>query len=96
MMERCDCLNGCGDDPRVAKGAARKCDRYDEFRAEEERRRAMQELEHALRDPANQELLANGLASIIRNYPEKTTMCRRMLSLVTGRLPPNVMVSGEP
>lgn len=28
-MERCDCLDRCGDDERVAKGKVAKCERYD-------------------------------------------------------------------
>lgn len=95
-MERCDCLNMCGDDRRVAAGKVQKCERYDEFRAEDERRAAMQELERALRDPANQELLANGLASVIRTYPEKAAACRALLPLLAGRLPANVLLNGAP
>lgn len=27
-VERCDCLNACGDDPRLKTGKVRKCDGY--------------------------------------------------------------------
>jgi hypothetical protein len=91
MMERCDCLNECGDDHCVAKCTVRKCENYDKFRAEEEGRLAMQELSNALRDPVNQELVGNGLASIIRNYPDKAIRCQRLISLVMGRMPSNLL-----
>lgn len=87
-LEHCDCLNDCGDDRRVAAGMVRKCDHYDGLCREEERSRAMEQLAHELRGTEAQELLGNGLAAVIRNYPEQAAACRRLLSLVSGRMPP--------
>ena len=48
----------------------------------------MEQLAHELRGTEAQELLGNGLAAVIRNYPEQAAACRRLLSLVSGRMPP--------
>ena len=89
-MDRCDCLNDCGDDSRVAAGKARKCQHYDRLQADEQRRQAHTELLRQLAHPQVQELVCNGLAYVIREYPDKATDARRVQSLVMGRLPANV------
>ena len=83
-MERCDCLNECGDDTRVAAGRARKCAAYDRLQADEQCRRAHAELLRELVRPQAQELVCNGLAYIIREYPGKAASARRLQSLVMG------------
>lgn len=48
-LPRCDCLNSCGDDPRVQKGKVRECDaRIRRRRAEEEQQRQIAAERHAL------------------------------------------------
>ena len=83
-MNRCDCLDRCGDDPDVMRGKARKCPNFDRIRREEERCRAMEMLARELESPFAQETINNGLAYIIREYPDRAALARRLAILVAG------------
>lgn len=50
-MEQCDCLNTCGDDPRLYKGSVQECDYRRRNREESERRKqdALSQHQDALR-----------------------------------------------
>lgn len=85
--EGCDCLNECGDDGRVAAGKVKCCPTYMGMVSERERSQAMQELSRVLRAPWAQDVIGNGLAYIIREYPERADQARLLISLVNGRLP---------
>lgn len=86
-MERCDCLNECGDDSRVAAGQVRKCRGYDRLQADERRRLAHTELLRELARTQAQELVCNGLAYVIREYPDKASEARHLQDLVMGYQP---------
>lgn len=86
-MESCDCLNDCGDDHRVADGKVKSCPDYMRMVSERERHQAMQELARVLRNPWAQDVMGNGLAYIVREYPERADQARQLLCLVNGRLP---------
>lgn len=83
-MNRCDCLDRCGDDPDVQRGKVIKCPHYDRIRREEERARAMAMLARELESPHVQETVNNGLAYIIREYPDRADLAKRLISLVSG------------
>lgn len=85
--EHCDCLNECGDDLRVMAGKVKCCPDYMRMVCERERDQAMKELSSVLRAPWAQDVIGNGLAYIIREYPERADQARLLISLVNGRLP---------
>lgn len=84
-LEHCDCLNDCGDDARVAAGKVKCCPAYMKMVCERERHQAMQELSRVLRNPWAQDVIGNGLAYIVREYPERADQARLLIRLVQGR-----------
>lgn len=48
MTRKCDCLNECGDDSRVAAGTVAKCDRYDQVQHDMWQRRTAAALQNCM------------------------------------------------
>ena len=65
-------------------GKVRKCLDYDRLRADERRQLAHTELIRELAQPHVQELVCNGLASVIREHPQHTAQCQRLIRLAMG------------
>ena len=65
-MSKCDCLNYCGDDPRVISNQGLRCERYDQFN-----RYDQDSLMASLFKTLNENLDAAMLDTMVKAFEEK-------------------------
>ncbi len=75
----CECHNDCGDDPNVRAGNVKGCGLWRRVEANRLHAEYVAELVRGIRNPHCHEMLQNGLAHIVREYPHYAEPARVLM-----------------
>ncbi len=80
----CECLNDCGDDRRVLAGSLKGCAVWQRTQAERLHAQYVRRLAERIRQPAFMDVVSNGLAYIVREYPDRAEQARYLIHLIAA------------
>jgi hypothetical protein len=80
----CECLNACGDDGRVRAGSVKGCAVWQRTQAERLHAQYVRTLAKRIRQPIFMDVVSNGLAYIVREYPDRSEQARYLIHLIAA------------